>query len=162
MVGPWGLLSLMSGITLLQFYEDVSDAEAIDRLKFDLRWKVALNLPLDFEPPHSSSLSVFRGRLVQHGQERYAFNRLLHVGRAAGFLPDRLTILVDTLGATRGGRGAGYLHPDSEKHSPGVETGGLSSAAQAARLVGQTWSPIWIATEKQTSIGPIPRPARLN
>ena len=89
--------SLMSGITLLQFYEDVSDAEAIDRLKFDLRWKVALNLPLDFEPPHSSSLSVFRGRLVQHGQERYAFNRLLHVGRAAGFLPDRLTILVDTL-----------------------------------------------------------------
>ena len=62
--------SLMSGITLLQFYDDVSDAEAIARLSFDLRWKVALNLPLDFEPPHSSSLSVFRGRLVQHGQER--------------------------------------------------------------------------------------------
>jgi transposase len=89
--------SLMSGITLLQFYEDVSDAEAIDRLKFDLRWKVALNLPLDFEPPHSSSLSVFRGRLVQHGQERYAFDRMVQVGRAAGFLPDKITLLVDTL-----------------------------------------------------------------
>lgn len=89
--------SLMSGITLLQFYEDVSDAEAIDRLKFDLRWKVALNLPLDFEPPHSSSLSVFRGRLVQHGQERYAFHRMIQVGRAAGFLPDKITLLVDTL-----------------------------------------------------------------
>ncbi len=89
--------SLLSGITLLQFYEDVSDAEAIARLSFDLRWKVALNLPLDFAPPHSSSLSVFRSRLVQHGQERYAFNRLLQVGRAAGFLPDTITILVDTL-----------------------------------------------------------------
>jgi len=89
--------SLMSGIILLQFYDDVSDGEAIDRLKFDLRWKVALNLPLDFEPPHSSSLSVFRGRLVQHGQERYAFNRMIQVGRAAGFLPDKITLLVDTL-----------------------------------------------------------------
>lgn len=89
--------SLLSGITLLQFYDDVSDGEAIDRLKFDLRWKVALNLPLDFEPPHSSSLSVFRKRLVDHGQERYAFNRMLHVGRAAGFLPEKITLLVDTL-----------------------------------------------------------------
>lgn len=89
--------SLMSSITLLQFYDDVSDGEAIDRLKFDLRWKVALNLPLDFEPPHSSSLSVFRSRLVQHGQERYAFNRMIQVGRAAGFLPDKITLLVDTL-----------------------------------------------------------------
>jgi len=89
--------SLMSGILLLQFYDDVSDEEAIGRLTFDLRWKVALNLPLDFDPPHSSSLSVFRSRLVQHGQERYAFNRLIRVGRGAGFLPDKITVLVDSM-----------------------------------------------------------------
>ena len=89
--------SLLSGILLLQFYDDVSDGEAIARLSFDLRWKVALNLPLDFEPPHSSSLSVFRRRLVAHGQERYAFTRMIQVGRAAGFLPDKVTLLVDTL-----------------------------------------------------------------
>ncbi len=89
--------SLMSGILLLQFYDDVSDEEAIGRLTFDLRWKVALNLPLDFDPPHSSSLSVFRSRLVQHGQERYAFNRLIRVGREAGFLPDKITLLVDSM-----------------------------------------------------------------
>ena len=89
--------SLLSGITLLQFYDDVSDQEAIARLNFDLRWKVALNLPLDFTPPHSSSLSVFRKRLVDHGQERYAFNRLVQVGRTAGFLPEKITVLVDTL-----------------------------------------------------------------
>jgi transposase len=89
--------SLMSGVLLLQFYDDVSDQEAIARMCFDLRWKVALNLPLDFEPPHSSSLSVFRGRLVAGGQERYAFNRLMRVGREAGFLPDKITVLVDTM-----------------------------------------------------------------
>jgi transposase len=88
--------SLLSGILLLQFYDDVSDAEAIARLAFDLRWKVALTLALDFDPPHSSSLSVFRGRLLEHSQERYAFDRLLAVGRAAGFLPEKITVLIDT------------------------------------------------------------------
>jgi len=88
--------SLMSGILLLQFYDDVSDEEAVARLAFDLRWKVALNLPLDFAPPHSSSLSVFRTSLLRHGQERYAFDRLLAVGRAAGFLPEKVTMLIDT------------------------------------------------------------------
>jgi hypothetical protein len=88
--------SLMSGITLLQFFTDVSDEEAIDRLRFDLRWKVALNLPLDFEPPDSSTLCVFRRRLLEHGKERYAFNRLVQVGRAAGFIPDKVTLLADT------------------------------------------------------------------
>jgi transposase len=89
--------SLMSGILLLQFYDDVSDDEAMARLTFDLRWKVALNLPLDFESPDASSLSVFRKRLVQHGQERYAFNRLIRIGREAGFLPDQITVLVDSM-----------------------------------------------------------------
>lgn len=88
--------SLMSGIMLLQFYDNVSDEEAMSRLEFDLRWKVALNLPLDFEPPHPSSLSVFRSRLLAHGEERYAFNRLVEVGRKAGFLHDKVTLLMDT------------------------------------------------------------------
>ena len=88
--------SFMSGVTLLQFYDDVSDEEAVERLCFDLRWKVALNLPLDFVPPHPSSLSVFRRRLLEHGRERYAFNRLVQVGRVAGFLPDKITLLIDT------------------------------------------------------------------
>src|SRR5512136_1562820 len=89
--------SLLSGVLLLQFYDDVSDQEAIARMCFDLRWKVALNLPLDFDPPHSSSLSVFRGRLVAGKQERYAFNRLIRVGREAGFLPEKITVLVDSM-----------------------------------------------------------------
>ena len=49
--------SIMSGALLLQFHDDVSGQEAAKRILFDLRWKVALHLPLE----HRSSN---RGRLV--------------------------------------------------------------------------------------------------
>jgi len=93
--------SLMSGVILLQFYDDVPDAEAVERTLFDMRWKVALNLPLDYPGFDSSSLTYFRKRLLEHGKERYAFDRFVQVGRAAGFIPDKVTLLVDTT-ATKG------------------------------------------------------------
>ena len=88
--------ALMSGVLLLQFYDDVSDAEAVERPLYDLRWKVALDLPLDYAGFDPSSLTNFRKRLLEHGQERYAFSRLIVVGREAGFIPDRVTLLIDT------------------------------------------------------------------
>lgn len=88
--------SLMAGVLLLQFYDDASDVEAAERVVFDLRWKVALNISLDYRGFHPSSLSVFRTRLVEHKQERYAFDQLLKVSRAAGLLADRVTLLTDT------------------------------------------------------------------
>jgi transposase len=88
--------SLMCGALLLQFYDDVSDREAVERMVYDIRWKVALNLPLDFAGIDPSSLVVFRGRLLKHGKERYAFDRFIRVGRAAGFIPDKVTLLMDT------------------------------------------------------------------
>lgn len=96
--------SLLSGVILLQFFDDASDREAVQRTMFDLRWKVALNLALDFAGFDPTNLVHFRQRLVEHGQERYAFDRLIAVGRAAGFLPDKVTLLVDTTAV--GGAGA--------------------------------------------------------
>jgi hypothetical protein len=88
--------SLMSGATLLQFHDDVSDAEAVDRMKFDRRWQVALNLPIDYSGFDPSCFTYFRKRLIENGQERYAFDRFIAVGRQAGFIPDRVTLLTDT------------------------------------------------------------------
>jgi hypothetical protein len=88
--------SLMSGATLLQFYDDVSDAEAVDRMKFDRRWQVALNLPLDYPGFDPSCFTYYRNRVIENDQERYAFNRFIAVGREAGFIPDRVTLLTDT------------------------------------------------------------------
>ena len=97
--------SLMSGVTLLQWFDDVSDEEAVAQTKYDLRWKVGLDLPLDFAGFDPSSLSVFRKRLIENGRERYAFDRLVEVGREAGFIPDKVTLLTDTTWV----RGAGAV-----------------------------------------------------
>ena len=97
--------SLLSGVLLLQFYDDVSDEEAVERMLFDLRWKVALNLSLDCAEFDPSSLSRFRKRLIEHQKERYAFDRLMAVARTAGLLPDKLTLLTDTTWA----KGAGAV-----------------------------------------------------
>jgi hypothetical protein len=88
--------SLMCGATLLQFHDDVSDAEAVERLKFDIRWKVALNLSLDYPGFDPTCFTYFRNRLIENGQERYAFERFIAVGQEAGFIPDRVTLLTDT------------------------------------------------------------------
>jgi hypothetical protein len=88
--------SLMSGATLLQFHDNVSDAEAVDRMRFDRRWQVALNLPIDYPGFDPSCFTYFRRRLIENGQERYAFDRFIAVGRKAGFIPDRVTLLTDT------------------------------------------------------------------
>jgi len=34
--------SMMAGALILQFYDDVSDGKAVVRIRYDLRWKVAL------------------------------------------------------------------------------------------------------------------------
>ena len=96
--------SLLAGVVLLQFYDDVSDGEAVERTLYDLRWKVALHLPLDYAGFDPSSLSYFRKRLVDGQQERYAFDRLLKVGRTAGFIPATVTAIFDT--TNTGGAGA--------------------------------------------------------
>jgi Transposase DDE domain/Transposase domain (DUF772) len=95
--------SVMAGALMLQFYDDVSDGEAVERILYDLRWKVALNLPLDYGGFDASSLSVFRARLVKYQQERYAFDRLLAVAREEGILADKVTLLSDTTNAQGAG-----------------------------------------------------------
>ena len=88
--------SLLAGVLLLQFHDDVGDEEAVERVRFDLRWKVALGLSLDYAGFHPTSLVVFRRNLLKHGKERYAFDRFLKVAREAGFLPDRVRQLQDS------------------------------------------------------------------
>jgi len=48
---------------MLQFYDDVRMARQSRRILYDLRWKVALNLPLDYGGFDASSMIVFRARL---------------------------------------------------------------------------------------------------
>jgi hypothetical protein len=65
-------------------------------VRFDLRWKVALGLPLDHEGFHPTSLVKFRTRLLLHGKERVVFERSLALARELGLLEQAVEQVVDS------------------------------------------------------------------
>lgn len=90
--------SLLALARLLQHYEGVSDAEVVERCRYDLRWKVALDLDLaSVEAPFAkSTFQAFRVRLTLHQQEGLAFERSVTAARAAGLVPPRLRVALDS------------------------------------------------------------------
>lgn len=90
--------SLVALAHLLQHHDGISDDEVIERLKYDLRWKVALDLdPTSFVAPFAkSTFQAFRLRLTLHEKEGVAFERSLKKAREAGVLPKRLSIALDS------------------------------------------------------------------
>jgi len=91
--------STLAKILLLAYRCGLSDRQAMEAVRFDLRWKVALCLPLDHEGFHPTSLVKFRARLLLHGKERVVFERSLNPSAptALAFTPDgRLLIASQT------------------------------------------------------------------
>lgn len=90
--------SVLATARLLQHYEGVSDAEVVERCKYDLRWKVALDLDLaSIEAPFvKSTFQAFRVRLTLHAQEGLVFERSVKAAREAGRLPARLRVALDS------------------------------------------------------------------
>src|SRR4029450_8573731 len=54
---------VIASVLVLQTLQDLSDAEAMDALRCDLRWKVACGLPIDHGGFHPTTLTVWRNRL---------------------------------------------------------------------------------------------------
>jgi transposase len=69
--------ALLTMVTILQRREDLSDREAEERVRYDLRWKYALGLEVNDEGFDHSLLGKFRDRLLSHGKERMSFEKLL-------------------------------------------------------------------------------------
>lgn len=88
--------SLLAKILLLAYRGGVSDRQAMEAVRFDLRWKVALGLPLDHEGFHPTSLVKFRARLLLHGKERVVFERSLELARELGLLEEPVEQVVDS------------------------------------------------------------------
>lgn len=57
--------ALLTMVTILQRRENLSDREAEDRVRYDLRWKYALGLEVNDEGFDHSLLGKFRDRLWQ-------------------------------------------------------------------------------------------------
>ena len=88
--------SLLAKVLLLQRHDDVSDREAIEKMKFDVRWQYALGLFLDYEGFAHSNLSHFRSRLIIHNMERVPFEKLNQLAVQVGVLKPNAEKAVDS------------------------------------------------------------------
>jgi len=79
----------LQAVTLLQFVCRVSDSEAAALVQFDARWRLALRLSPGQATFHPTLLTVFRNRLLEHGQERLGFETVLDYLVENGWIPKR-------------------------------------------------------------------------
>jgi transposase len=88
--------SLLAKVLLLAYREGLSDERAMAAVRFDLRWKVALDLPIDHPGFHPTSLVRFRARLLLHGKERLVFERTVELAAELGLLSDPTEQILDS------------------------------------------------------------------
>jgi transposase len=88
--------SLLAKVLLLAYRDGLSDERAMEAVRFDLRWKVALDLPIDHPGFHPTSLVRFRARLLLHGKERLVFERSLELATEFGLIKGEAEQIVDS------------------------------------------------------------------
>jgi hypothetical protein len=89
--------SVAISLLFLRAYERVSFAEAVERSKYDLRWKVALGLELEEVPMQKSALQEFEAKLVLQEMEEPLLKKSIDEARRAGYLPTRkIRVALDT------------------------------------------------------------------
>lgn len=88
--------SQLAKVLLLQYRTGVSDEAAMECVAWDLRWKIALGLPVDHEGWHPTSLTKFRARLLLHRLERLALERTLELAGELGMLEGPVEQIIDS------------------------------------------------------------------
>ena len=87
---------LLAGVTLLQYMERLPDRQAVERCRFDARWRMALRLDERWDGLDASTLCVFRARLAEHAQGRLVLDAGIEAMRRAGYLGKRRAIRSDS------------------------------------------------------------------
>ena len=88
--------SQLAKVLLLQYRTGCSDEQAMESVAWDLRWKIALGLPVDHTGWSPSSLTRYRARLLLHGKERLALENTLLLAEELGMLDAPAEQIVDS------------------------------------------------------------------
>jgi transposase len=88
--------SQLAKVLLLQYRTGASDEQAMECIAWDLRWKVALGLPVDHRGWHPTTLVKFRARLLLHEVERLALERTLELAEEFGMLDGPVEQIIDS------------------------------------------------------------------
>jgi hypothetical protein len=110
----------------------------MEALRFDPRWKVALDLPIDHPGFHATSLVKFRARLLLHGKERIVFERSLALATELRLLEGSVEQIVDStpmLGAAPRQKPPADWHDKTAREAMLVDV--ATDAQRALRAVEQ-------------------------
>jgi hypothetical protein len=88
---------VIASVLVLQTLQDLSDAEAMDALRCDLRWKVACGLPIDHPGFHPTTLTVWRNRLRASDRPERIFEAVRAVIAATGVLKGKHRRALDSV-----------------------------------------------------------------
>lgn len=87
---------LLTGVTILQMMEGVSDRAAVELCCYDVRWRVALGLPSDWEPFHPTTLVYFRQRMAEHECSRLVMDAGLEAMTRDGYIRKSGAVRIDS------------------------------------------------------------------
>lgn len=78
------------------YHDNVSDREAEERAKFDLRWKVALHLQMGESGFDHTALCRFRSRLLTNQRHKLVFERFANLAKEAGIIKENSLQIIDS------------------------------------------------------------------
>ena len=88
--------SLLAKVMLLQHRTGASDEQAMECVAWDLRWKVALDLAVDHQGWHPTTLTKYRARLLLHKKEGLALENTLRLAEELGMLDGTAEQIIDS------------------------------------------------------------------
>ena len=87
---------VMAAVITLQALHGFSDAETVDAVTFDLRWKMACGLPVTAGAFHATTLTYWRGRLAASGRPNRIFDAVRAVVDQTGALTGKTRRALDS------------------------------------------------------------------
>ena len=87
---------VIATVMILQQLEGLSDRDAIEALRADLRWKVAAGLALDDEGFHPTVLTLWRNKLRASSQPQRIFDAVRALMNASGALAGKTRRVLDS------------------------------------------------------------------
>jgi transposase len=86
----------LTAVTILQMMERLPDRQAIMACLYDMRWRLALDIPEDWAGIDPSTLVNFRHRLAKHKLAKLALESGLAAMRSAGYLRQHGAVRIDS------------------------------------------------------------------
>jgi len=86
----------LTKVLILQNYENLSDREALEMVRFNIKWKYALDVPVGYEGFDRSLLVYFRSRLLVHNKEKMVFKKTLKLAKKASLLKKEVDQVIDS------------------------------------------------------------------